>query len=708
MPPIKNAGMQVRLKTNAVTKRQQYAAKADVTAPGSHTKTAPLHGVPEAREQVNLRDAGHACAMSEVYEIEVQDLSDDNMEELRKGKSAPAVLSVDLATFDLQETLIRELTDARRTMTLQQEQALARVERTCVDSVTRMEAALTKLRFDKARLEEQLRLAEEVRRAQSGSILFQAPRPGVPLPLPGVEAVAEPPLTAPGAPKMELALQHFQSEDGHENSMAPPVKLLNYSHTRTMEFAATTGPDRDHTRLSRAREAQAKAGRGKNVFVDASSMKEKVKEAVMKPEYNVMDFYKDEGRWQSIARSSIFENTTLVVVFINAIWIWIDTDFNSSETLNKAHPVFIIVENFFCAYFTAELLVRFMSFRKKRYCLQDAWFNFDSVLVLLMVVETWVFTFVIGVMPGMENITSGSSAHQLVRLVRLMRLTRMARMVRLLRAIPELMVLFKSVMVAIRSVVFTLCLLVVFIYVFALIFVQLDQSSALGEAFQDNLRTVPDAMAFLLLRGILPDLADHVYMFGQATVLGSVIFLLFILVASLTIMNMLMGVLVQVIGAVSDVERERMTVQWVKVKLLEMMETSGIGSGESGLDLDGDMQISKGEFQQLLLNPKAAKMVQEVGVDVVGLVDFADFIFEDDRELSFAQFMELVLQLRGSNIATVKDIVDLRKFISAELQASLKKECERWTTSMITASKAKEFLPEFGARKDNLQPEHEV
>merc|ERR1712226_1354872 len=43
---------------------------------------------------------------------------------------------------------------------------------------------------------------------------------------------------------------------------------------------------------------------------------------------------------------------------------------------------------------------------------------------------------------------------------------------------------------------------------------------------------------------------------------------------------------------------------------------------------------------------------------------------EDDEEdvgLDFPHFMEVVLQLRGCNSATVKDIVDLRKFIQNAL-----------------------------------------
>merc|ERR550532_246235 len=103
-----------------------------------------------------------------------------------------------------------------------------------------------------------------------------------------------------------------------------------------------------------------------------------------------------------------------------------------------------------------------------------------------------------------------------------------------------------------------------------------------------------------------------------------------------------------------------MTVQFVKKKLVEMLE-------DTGIDANGNMHISKAESEALLLNPKAARMVQEVGVDVVGLVDFSDFIFQGGKDLSFAEFMELVLELRSTNTATVKDIVDLRKFMASEI-----------------------------------------
>jgi len=144
-------------------------------------------------------------------------------------------------------------------------------------------------------------------------------------------------------------------------------------------------------------------------------------------------------------------------------------------------------------------------------------------------------------------------------------------------------------------------------------------------------------------------------------------------------MNMLIGVLCEVVSAVAATEKEELTVAFVKEKLLEVMQTSG-------LDEDGDNEISKSEFVKILEIPDACRCLQEVGVDVVGLVDLTDFLFEGDDEdeegggceqnLTFEKFMEVVLQLRGSNNATVKDIVDLRKSIRKETK-SLEEKLER-------------------------------
>lgn len=139
-------------------------------------------------------------------------------------------------------------------------------------------------------------------------------------------------------------------------------------------------------------------------------------------------------------------------------------------------------------------------------------------------------------------------------------------------------------------------------------------------------------------------------------------FLFFILMVTITIMNMLVGVLVGVVSTVSNVEQEQLVVTFVKENLLSVLRSI------QSSDHLRDGTISREEFSVMLHSPEAIRAFNMLGVDVLGLVDLSEFIFHGGDELEFVEFIDLCLQLRGSNQATVKDIVDLRKFIFMELK----------------------------------------
>ena len=80
------------------------------------------------------------------------------------------------------------------------------------------------------------------------------------------------------------------------------------------------------------------------------------------------------------------------MIFIDAVRISVDVDLNTADSLLSAKPVFQVAETRFCLFFTTELLVRLMAFRRKRHVLKDKWFLFDSMLVVLMVFDTWMFS----------------------------------------------------------------------------------------------------------------------------------------------------------------------------------------------------------------------------------------------------------------------------------------------------------------------------
>jgi len=401
-----------------------------------------------------------------------------------------------------------------------------------------------------------------------------------------------------------------------------------------------------------------------SMFQDVDDMKAKVRQGLMKEQYDVRNFYKTTGFWQKVARSSPFENITLAVIGFNALWISIDTDNNTASTLLEAEWQFQMMEHAFCVYFTGEWFFRFMAFKRKRDGLRDGWFVFDSCLVAMMVGETWIMTLVLVALGGGAGGGLGNAS--ILRLVRLLRLSRMARMARLLRAMPELMILIKGMVSAFRSVMFTLCLLFIFIYVFSIALRQLSEDTPAGEKY---FKSITDAMYTLIVDGTLLDnIGGLLKVCGESGAHLSIIVMLFVLLAALTVMNMLIGVLCEVVSLVAATEQEEMTVSFVKHRIQEIMR-------DSGIDQDGNGSISRTEFQDLVGNAMACRVLSEVGVDPIGLVDLADMIFDSDAagednngkqeeiELSFEDFMEVVLQLRGSNSATVKDIMDMRKYV---------------------------------------------
>eukprot|EP00930_Biecheleria_cincta_P046590 TRINITY_DN32148_c0_g1_i1.p1 TRINITY_DN32148_c0_g1~~TRINITY_DN32148_c0_g1_i1.p1 ORF type:complete len:851 (-),score=181.04 TRINITY_DN32148_c0_g1_i1:20-2572(-) len=398
----------------------------------------------------------------------------------------------------------------------------------------------------------------------------------------------------------------------------------------------------------------------KPVFADAEAMKAKARMALVKPQYNVMDLYHDKGFAQQLARNSYFDSVTLGVVCVNSLWMAIDTDYNNEVLIQDMHPVFICGEMFFCAYFTFEVVIRFLAFAKKRSCLTDAWFVFDSFLVFIMVLETWILPIMILLWTDLAEIleTLNLGTLRLIRMVKILRLTRMAK---LLRLFPELKIIVKGIRFAFRSVGVFFLLWMMIIFVCAIVLTQLNSSFATTKEFGNLFKSVSISIETLLLNGIMPQQADLLRVAMGAHPFFWVLLMGFVLLASVTIMYMLVGVLVEVMSAISVTEKEGMTVSFVATQLRETMEAS---------NYDLERSLSQVEFSTLLTQTDVARIVTGVGVDIGVLLDMMDIIYEDLQKkgivgLSFESMVELILNLRGANTATVKDVKELLRVLKA-------------------------------------------
>lgn len=398
-------------------------------------------------------------------------------------------------------------------------------------------------------------------------------------------------------------------------------------------------------------------------------------------EYNVADYYYKTGVCQYIARHAWFENATLCVICLNAVYMAVDTDVNkpvpyeSSEgnDLDQAHFVFQIFEHAFCTYFFLEWAIRFGAFANKLHCFCDYWFIFDSLLVFMMVTETWVFTIYIKVSGSEGGSPLGDTSS-----LRLLRLLRLSRLVRMLRSMGELMILIKGMVTASMSVFYVMCLQLMVTFVFGITFTMLSVESPdnqncvevltnttngvmierkectsrfeepIGETFFPN---VWHAMFTLLIHATFGDdlayFMDAIRHQNWPLLIPAIVF---ICLAQLTLMNMLVGVLCEV---VSDVANEEKT-NTRNVKMEEDMQEI-----LASLDENKDELISYQEFSKLMDMPEALSCLRKQEVNPLLFIDFAEtFFFEEGLpvKLTFAEFLDMVLNMRESNIATVKDV----------------------------------------------------
>lgn len=392
------------------------------------------------------------------------------------------------------------------------------------------------------------------------------------------------------------------------------------------------------------------------IVTDENEIRERLAEALLEPMYVVDELYYKTGLCQSLARQdSYFSFLSLIIVAINVIWIGVDTDIDKSDVLNNAPVISKVMDNFFCAYFTFELCVRYFAFAKKINALKDPMFVFDLILVGFMSWETWIEVFLYWAF-DMKDKTNTLPSTQLFRLFRLIRFTRIARIMKLSLYFPELLILVKGMKAAMRSVAAVFVFLSLVIGVFGILFTEfLRDTDTLGESFSG----VVQSMLTLLLQVLVGSDVEFMTQLIAINVYYWVIYMVFFFLAMLTLMNMLIGVLCDIVSDVSSQEKQVIDQQRLDREISVIT---------NNIDLNQDGFISNAEFHDLMTRKEALKSLNRLGVDVVTFGSLAHFIFSPGVELTMKEFCHLVSQFRNDNHTNVKDLLAVRRFISLQLE----------------------------------------
>jgi hypothetical protein len=280
---------------------------------------------------------------------------------------------------------------------------------------------------------------------------------------------------------------------------------------------------------------------------------------------------------------------------------------------------------------------------------------FDSALVTLYLFDPFILSLV-------TAMSSGGGLNLPTSVLRLLRLARLSRLVRMLRSLPELMIMIKGMITATGVVGYTLFLLLVVTYVFAIALTQLARGTPLSEDGA-YLSCVALAMYSLTIHGtFLDDLADFANALkAQDSPLLLITATIFVVLASMTVLNMLIGMLSEVVSSVAAEERFGILTDTVYEKFKLVMTT---------LDSDCDGKVSYKEFQHIVDHPHALQAFQTLKVDPEIVVDFAQDWFLDEKgepkSLDLQEFMDMVMDLRGGQSVTLKELMRMKKKLNTK------------------------------------------
>lgn len=345
-----------------------------------------------------------------------------------------------------------------------------------------------------------------------------------------------------------------------------------------------------------------------------------------------------------ISSHPFFEPFCLATICTNALWIGYSTD---AEDPDGADPprMFRMVTYYYCFVFSVEILLRLASYRSPMNFffdpVQRLWNVFDATLVAFMLGETFM----------LPMVAKGTELPALSAL----RLLRMLRMVRVLRMVPELAMMVRSLVAAIRSVSTTFVLAVGIMYIFSIILTQwakeheqinpctppaceevlktmsctcvIDAFGSIPKSFLTLMQILCFDAAFSLIRAIL-----------EERIMYGLLLLVFIMIVAFTVLNMLIGVVCQIVASTNEKERSASTRQQVE-SLFRMMEIEQTGF------------ISRKELKR---NQHVREELDKVGVDEeirktsLKLISRKNNLTEEEEEngvLDLEELLEVVFKL---------------------------------------------------------------
>lgn len=331
------------------------------------------------------------------------------------------------------------------------------------------------------------------------------------------------------------------------------------------------------------------------------------------------------------------------LVVVNSIFLGLETDHYESGKHTGQFDPWYATNVAFTSLFCIELALR--SYSSRTAFFKDPWNNFDSCLVLMSFIDTFI----------LEVFANEESEVGVISVLRVLRIFRVLRMVRLLRFCGPLRLLVVGAIDATRALMWAWILITVVVYIFAIFltrtvgFAHKADNEVLNDYFGNIIYSMFTLFQVITLEG-WPSVARAAM---KVEPWVWIVFVVFLLLTTFSIMNMIVSVIVD-----STLEHARNE----KLDLLHAQEAEmsaavvKIDEIFKRADVDRNGSITKEELLSGLAVKEIQQFLQEVGVDL----HFAEHVFDvidhdGSGELDAREFSTGLAKARGD--AKAQDVL---------------------------------------------------
>jgi len=177
---------------------------------------------------------------------------------------------------------------------------------------------------------------------------------------------------------------------------------------------------------------------------------------------------RQQDNFVNFVENATFDYFSATFIVLNAVLLGAQADFASRKLRADTPLHFRVSELIFCLVFTAELAVRVAAYGRRFFSMAGwKWNYFDCFLVFMQLFEEAV-----ALVAKFSGESAASSNFGAMRMLRVIRLVRILRLVRIMHLIGELRILVASILGSLRSLLWTLLLLFIIMYIIGVYFCQ--------------------------------------------------------------------------------------------------------------------------------------------------------------------------------------------------------------------------------------------